>query len=266
MALLERLKGKDAKAPKPTEGKKKADAGVVQGPSPEATYQELKSRVHNRLFEALDLQRLSKVSEERIRQDVALATQRILEEEKVLLTLDERDRFVREIQDEVFGLGPLEPLLADPSVSDILVNGHQQIYVERRGRLEATSARFKDDTHLMRIIEKIVSAVGRRVDEVCPMVDARLADGSRVNAIIPPLALDGAAVSIRRFGSNPLKLEDLLNFKAFTPEMVMLLEGAMKARLNIVISGGTGSGKTTLLNTLSSFIPNDQRVITIEDA
>jgi pilus assembly protein CpaF len=163
-------------------------------------------------------------------------------------------------------LGPLELLLKDPRISDILINGPKNIYVERHGKIEKTDVEFRDDQHLMQIIDRIVSKVGRRVDETCPMVDARLSDGSRVNAIIRPLALDGAAVSIRRFGSNPLKLEDLLNFKAFTPEMVMLLEGAIKARLNIVISGGTGSGKTTLLNTLSSFIPNTDRIITIEDA
>jgi len=267
MALLERLKGKPARAPKLTEGKKKPEgAGTAEGPSPEAAYQELKSRVHNRLFEALDLSRLSKVSEDRIRQDVALATQRILEEEKVLLTLDERDRFVREIQDEVFGLGPLEPLLADPTISDILVNGHRQIYVERRGRIERTSARFKDDTHLMRIIEKIVSAVGRRVDETTPMVDARLADGSRVNAIIPPLALDGPMMSIRRFGTDPLGVDDLVAIGALTPEVVQVLSGVVKARLNVLISGGTGAGKTTLLNVVSSFIPDHERIVTIEDS
>ena len=155
---------------------------------------------------------------------------------------------------ETFGLGPLELLLKDQPISDILINGPKNIYVERRGKMEKTDVTFRDNNHLLQIIDRIVSKVGRRVDETCPMVDARLQDGSRVNAIIPPLALDGACVSIRRFGSNPLKLEDLLNFKAFTPEMAMLLEGAIKARLNIVISGGTGSGKTTLLNTLSSFI------------
>jgi pilus assembly protein CpaF len=265
MALLERLKGREARAPKLAEVKKKTDA-TPSGPSPEAAYQELKSRVHNRLFEALDLARLSKVSEDRVRQDVSLATQRILEDEKVLLTLDERDRFVKEIQDEVFGLGPLEPLLADPTVTDILVNGHGQIYVERRGRLEKTSARFKDDTHLMRIIEKIVSAVGRRVDETTPMVDARLADGSRVNAIIPPLALDGPTLSIRRFGSDPLGVDDLVAVGALTPEIVQLLAGIVKARLNVLISGGTGAGKTTLLNVVSSFIPDHERIVTIEDS
>ena len=266
MALLERLKGQAGPAKVTEIKKKKGDPAASDGPSPETVYQELKSRVHNRLFEALDLTRLSKVSEERIRQDVALATQRILEEEKVLLTLDERDRFVREIQDEVFGLGPLEPLLADPSISDIRVNGHRQIYVERRGRLEATSARFKDDVHLMRIIEKIVSAVGRRVDETTPMVDARLADGSRVNAIIPPLALDGPIMSIRRFGTDPLGVDDLVAMGALTPEAVQLLSGVVRARLNMLISGGTGAGKTTLLNVVSSFIPSHERIVTIEDS
>ena len=166
----------------------------------------------------------------------------------------------------MFGLGPLELLLKDTTVSDILINGPKQIYVERSGKMEKTSVVFRDNAHLLQIIDRIVSKVGRRVDETCPMVDARLPDGSRLNAIIPPLALDGPAVSIRRFGSNPLKLEDLLNFKAFTPEMVMLLEGGIKARLNMVISGGTGSGKTTLLNTLSGFISNSDRIVTIEDA
>jgi pilus assembly protein CpaF len=170
------------------------------------------------------------------------------------------------VLDETFGLGPLELLLKDPTISDILINGPKNVYVERRGKLEKTSVIFRDNDHLMQIIDRIISKVGRRVDETCPMVDARMIDGSRFNAIIPPLALDGACVSIRRFGTNPLKLEDLLNYKAFTPEMVMLLEGAIKARLNIIISGGTGSGKTTLLNTLSSFIPNTDRIVTIEDA
>jgi pilus assembly protein CpaF len=173
---------------------------------------------------------------------------------------------VDEVLDETFGLGPLEGLVKDSTVSDILINGPKNVYIERRGKMEKTSVAFRDNDHLLQIIDRIISKVGRRVDETCPMVDARMPDGSRFNAIIPPLALDGACVSIRRFGANPLKLEDLLNFKAFTPEMVMLLEGAIKARLNIIISGGTGSGKTTLLNTLSSFIPNTDRIVTIEDA
>jgi pilus assembly protein CpaF len=183
-----------------------------------------------------------------------------------LLNRNERDRLINEVLDETFGLGPLEMLLKDSTISDILINGPKAVYCERRGKVEKTSVVFRDNNHLMQIIDRIISKVGRRVDEMCPMVDARMADGSRFNAIIPPLALDGACVSIRRFGANPLKLEDLLNFRAFTPEMVMLLEGAIKARLNILISGGTGSGKTTLLNTLSSFIPNTDRIVTIEDA
>jgi pilus assembly protein CpaF len=178
----------------------------------------------------------------------------------------ERERLIDEILDETLGFGPLEALLKDPTISDILINGPHNIFVERRGKLEKTDIKFRDNDHLLQIIDRIVSKVGRRVDETSPMVDARLPDGSRVNAIIPPLALDGPSVSIRRFGANPLKLEDLLNYKAFTPEMAMLMEAAIKARLNILISGGTGCGKTTLLNTLSSFIPNDERVITIEDA
>jgi pilus assembly protein CpaF len=186
--------------------------------------------------------------------------------EDTLLNRNERERLVTEVLDETFGLGPLEMLLKDPTISDILINGPRSVYCERRGKVEKTNVVFRDNNHLMQIIDRIISKVGRRVDETCPMVDARMADGSRFNAIIPPLALDGACVSIRRFGVNPLKLEDLLNFRAFTPEMVMLLEGAIKARLNILISGGTGSGKTTLLNTLSSFIPNTDRIVTIEDA
>ena len=184
----------------------------------------------------------------------------------MLFTLEERERVVKEIQDEVFGLGPLEPLLADPTVSDILVNGHAQIYVERMGRLERTVARFKDDLHLMRIIEKIVSTVGRRVDELNPMVDARLADGSRVNAIIPPLALDGPLLSIRRFPADPLTFEDLVELGTVTPEIVELFRGVIGSRLNVLVSGGTGAGKTTMLNVLSGFINPDERIITIEDS
>ena len=201
-----------------------------------------------------------------LRREIRLVVEHLCDTEDTLLNRNERERLVDEVLDETFGLGPLELLLKDPTISDILINGPKHIYVERRGKMEKTTVTFRDNNHLMQIIDRIVSKVGRRVDEVCPMVDARLQDGSRVNAIIPPLALDGAAVSIRRFGANPLKLEDLLNYKAFTPEMVMLLEGAIKARLNIVISGGTGSGKTTLLNTLSSFISNHDRIVTIEDA
>jgi pilus assembly protein CpaF len=189
-----------------------------------------------------------------------------LDEQRVLLTLEERERVVSEIQDEVFGLGPLEPLLADPTVSDVLVNGHGLIYVERNGRLERTVARFKDDHHLMRIIEKIVSSVGRRVDELNPMVDARLADGSRVNAIVPPLALDGPLLSIRRFPADPLLAEDLIELGSVTQDVIELLHGVVSTKLNVLISGGTGSGKTTMLNVLSSFIGTSERIVTIEDS
>jgi pilus assembly protein CpaF len=228
--------------------------------------QALKFHVHNELFEVLDLGNLAAVSEERARADVAQAARRILDEEKALLTLEDLERLVKEIQNEVFGLGPIEPLLQDPHVADILVNGHGQVYVERFGKLERTAARFKDDEHLMRIIERIVSAVGRRVDETTPMVDARLADGSRVNVIIAPLALDGPSLSIRRFGTDPLTAENLVENGALTPEIVQLLEGVVKARLNVLISGGTGAGKTTLLNVVSSYIPEAERIVTIEDS
>jgi pilus assembly protein CpaF len=236
------------------------------GAAPGAAHQELKSRVHNLLFEHLDLSRLNKVSEDQVAQDVVLATNRILDGEKVLLTLEERERLVEEIKHEVFGLGPLEPLLQDASVDDILVNGSRSIFVERSGKIEKTVARFKDDAHLMRVIDKIVSEVGRRVDETNPMVDARLKDGSRVNVIVPPLALDGPSVSIRRFATDPFTAEDLTEKGTLTPELVDLFRAIAQARLNVLISGGTGSGKTTLLNVLSGFIPPDERIVTIEDA
>ncbi|MFN7874994.1 MAG: CpaF family protein [Pirellula sp.] len=229
-------------------------------------FESTKKRIHQRLVDKLDLSRVGDLKGESFRREIRAVIEHLCDSEKTHLNRSERDRLVDEVLDETLGLGPLEFLLKDSSISDILINGPKNIFVERRGKLEKTSVEFRDNSHLMQIIDRIVSKVGRRVDETCPMVDARLEDGSRVNAIIPPLALDGAAVSIRRFGSNPLKLEGLLNYKAFTPEMVMLLEGCIKARLNIIISGGTGSGKTTLLNTLSSFIPNDQRIVTIEDA
>jgi pilus assembly protein CpaF len=264
MALIDRLKKEKPNSPRPLERNPRQPRS--NEPSPETAYQELKSRVHNRLFELLDFTRIGKVSEERVRDDIALATRRILDEQKVLLTLDERERVVREVQDEVLGLGPLEPLLQDPTVSDVLVNGYNKVYVERHGKLSKTVARFKDDTHLMRIIEKIVSSVGRRVDELTPMVDARLADGSRVNAIIPPLALDGPLLSIRRFPADPLTADDMLSLGTLSKEIVDLLRGVVRCRLNVLISGGTGAGKTTLLNILSGFIPNDERIVTIEDS
>jgi pilus assembly protein CpaF len=234
--------------------------------SSETDFEELKRRIHSKLVDKLDLTRVGELEGDVLRREIRMVVEHLSDAEDTLLNRSERERLIDEVLDETFGLGPLELLLKDPTISDILINGPKHIYVERRGKMEKTTVTFRDNQHLMQIIDRIVSKVGRRVDETCPMVDARLQDGSRVNAIIPPLALDGAAVSIRRFGSNPLKLEDLLNYKAFTPEMVMLLEGAIKARLNIIISGGTGSGKTTLLNTLSSFISNHDRIVTIEDA
>jgi len=229
-------------------------------------FEALKRKIHGKLVDKLDLSKVGELEGETLRREIRAVVEHLCDTEETFLNRNERERLIEEVLDETFGLGPLELLLKDPSISDILINGPKHIFVERRGKMERTSVEFRDNNHLLQIIDRIVSKVGRRVDETCPMVDARLTDGSRVNAIIPPLALDGAAVSIRRFGSNPLKLEDLLNYKAFTPEMVMLLEGAMKARLNVVISGGTGSGKTTLLNTLSSFIGNGDRIVTIEDA
>lgn len=234
--------------------------------SKQEEFEVIKRRMHQRLVDKIDLSRVGDLKGESFRREIRLVVEHLCDSENTFLNRSERDKIVDEVLDETLGLGPLEFLLKDPSISDILINGPKNIFVERRGQLEKTDVEFRDNGHLMQIIDRIVSKVGRRVDETCPMVDARLEDGSRVNAIIPPLALDGACVSIRRFGSNPVKLEGLLNFKAFTPEMVMLLEGCIKARLNIIISGGTGSGKTTLLNTLSSFIQNDQRVVTIEDA
>lgn len=232
----------------------------------DSNLEELKQRIHSKLVDKLDLSRVGDLQGDVLRREIRLVVEHLCDSEDTLLNRNERERLIDEVLDETFGLGPLEILLKDNSVNDILINGPKSVYVERRGKMEKSQVTFRDESHLMQIIDRIISKVGRRVDETCPMVDARMADGSRFNAIIRPLALDGACVSIRRFGANPLKLEDLLNYKAFTPEMVMLLEGAIKARLNIIISGGTGSGKTTLLNTLSSFIPNHERIVTIEDA
>ena len=231
-------------------------------------YYELKTRIHDRLLSLIDLSLLDSLDEAMTRQEIRRLVERILAEDKnsIPLNYNEREKLFKEIQYEVMGLGPLEPFLQDPTVSDILVNTHKQIYVERFGKLELTEAGFKDDAHLRRIIDKIVSAVGRRIDESCPMVDARLPDGSRVNAIIPPLAIDGPILSVRRFAVEPLELEDLIRLKAMTPEIGELLKGIVKAKLNILISGGTGTGKTTLLNVLSRFIPSNERIVTIEDS
>ena len=229
--------------------------------------QQLKTAVHKELIKRLDLDKLSEIQETPSGQkQLFTLIQQLLMEQGVPLSGAERDRLAREVVDEVFGFGPLEPLLNDNTISDILVNTHSQVYVERRGKLEKTNVTFKDEKHLMHIIDKIVSGVGRRVDETSPMVDARLPDGSRVNVIIPPLAVDGPIMSIRRFGSTPLGAEDLLRHMALTKPMLEVLQGAVKARLNIVVSGGTGSGKTTLLNVLSGFISPFERIVTIEDS
>jgi pilus assembly protein CpaF len=242
----------------------------LRGPSkplPERDQQEIKSAVHQELIKRLDLEKLGIIQETRSAQQQLFALiQQIIGEQGIPLSGAERDRLAQEVLDEVFGLGPLEPLLQDGTISDILVNTCSHVYVERRGVLQRTNVTFKDNRHLMQIIDKIVSAVGRRVDESSPMVDARLKDGSRVNAIIPPLAIDGPILSIRRFGSTPLGAEDLLRNKALTPPMLELLKGAVQARLNIVVAGGTGAGKTTLLNVLSGFISDKERIVTIEDS
>ncbi|MEW6327511.1 MAG: CpaF family protein [Thermodesulfobacteriota bacterium] len=229
-------------------------------------YQELKFRVHERLMNLLDLSILNSLDQNRLRIELRRLVETVLEAETVPLNLREKEALITEVQNEVLGLGPLEPFFRDPAISDILVNTHEQIYVEKAGKLELTQVCFKDETHLRKIIDKIVSAVGRRIDEASPMVDARLTDGSRVNAIIPPLALDGSILSIRRFRVDPLKLEGLVALKALTPEVGEFLKGVVRARLNVLISGGTGTGKTTLLNALSRFIPAGERIITIEDS
>ena len=229
-------------------------------------FEALKTHIHGKLVEKLDLTRLSDLEGDSLRREIRLVVEHLCDTENPLLNRSERERLIEEVLDETFGFGPLELLLKEESVADIMINGPKHVFLEKNGRIVKSQVTFRDNAHLMQILDRIVSKVGRRIDETSPMCDARLPDGSRVNAIIPPLALDGPSLTIRRFGSNPLTLEDLLRYGAFTPEMVMLLEGGMKARLNMVISGGTGSGKTTLLNTLSSFIPNDQRMITIEDA
>ena len=228
-------------------------------------FNALKMRLHRKLIDQLDLARMVG-DDETLREQVKELVSRLADQENTLLNFNERQRLITEVLDETFGLGPLEVILGDPSISDILVNGPKQVYVERRGRLETTEVEFRDNAHLMHVIDKIVSAVGRRCDETCPLVDARLADGSRVNCVIPPLAIDGPSMSIRRFGADPINWEDYINFKSVTPEMRDFLQMCVLAHLNIVVVGGTGSGKTTLLNNLSSFIPDSDRIVTIEDA
>jgi len=229
-------------------------------------FQQLKLAVHNRLFETLDVTRLESLEPALASQKVTEAITVILDEEGRLLTDLDKSRLIEEIKNELLGLGPLEPLLWDDEITDILVNGHNQIYVEKRGKLHATEIKFQDDQHLMLIIDRIVSQVGRRVDEASPMVDARLPDGSRINAIIPPLALDGPALSIRRFGHKRFNIEDLVVKKTLPPEMVDFLKTIVTARLNVLVCGGTGSGKTTMLNCLSAFVPENERIVTIEDS
>jgi pilus assembly protein CpaF len=229
-------------------------------------FQQLKLAVHNRLFESLDVSRLESLEANMASTKVTQAITEILNEEGRLLTDADRARLVEEIKNELLGLGPLEPLLWDEEVSDILVNGPNQVYVERQGKLYLTDVRFNDDQHLMLIIDRIVSQVGRRVDEASPMVDARLQDGSRINAIVPPLALDGPALSIRRFGKKRFTIDDLVEKETLTTDMVEFIQAIVRARLNILVCGGTGSGKTTLLNCLSAFIPVDERIVTIEDS
>ncbi|MDQ1729393.1 MAG: pilus assembly protein CpaF [Pyrinomonadaceae bacterium] len=257
MALRERLIRETAGFP------------LVAGNGHEAnghSFQEMKSRLHRALINRMDLTKLGTLTPEQVHAEVSRLAESVLAQEAMPLSTAERDRLVNDVQHELFGLGPLEPLLADPTISDILVNAHGTIYVERRGKLETTNVAFKDDEHLMRVIERIVSSVGRRIDESSPMVDARLRDGSRVNAIIPPLSIDGPVLSIRRFGAEPLRMNSLIENKALTKDIADMLDMCVRARLNVLISGGTGAGKTTLLNALSAYIPADERIVTIEDS
>jgi pilus assembly protein CpaF len=245
--------------PRRNDPPKEADPAQVQ-------YETLKRLIHTRLIDRLDMNRIAEIDPKTLRNEIRGVVEQLCDTENPMLNRNERQRLVNEVLDETFGFGPLELLLKDDKIGDIMINGPKNVYVEKEGRIQKSEVCFRDNEHLLQIIDRIVSRVGRRVDETSPMVDARLPDGSRFNAIIPPLALDGPVVTIRMFGSKPLSQDDLLRYKAFTPEILTLMEGAMKARLNVIISGGTGSGKTTLLNTLSRFIQPDHRVITIEDA
>src|SRR4051794_23202948 len=257
MALRERLIG-NTNVP--------GGGGTPSDSSGQNSFQEMKARLHRTLINRMDLTKLSSLTPDQVHAEVSRLAEAVLAQEAMPLSVAERDRLVNDVQHELFGLGPLEPLLKDPTISDILVNRHDTIYIERRGKIERTNVTFKDDEHLMRVIERIVSSVGRRIDESSPMVDARLQDGSRVNAIIPPLAIDGPVVSIRRFGADPLKMSSLIDNKALTKDIADMLQMVVTARLNILISGGTGAGKTTLLNALSAFIPENERIVTIEDS
>jgi pilus assembly protein CpaF len=235
-------------------------------PADPARLQAHRRQLHQKLIAGMDLAVVGKLDEDQLRGEVRRAAEELCRQGTDLFTLAERERLVEEVLDETFGLGPLEPLMRDPTISDIMINGPKTVYVERGGRLSRLAVAFEDDKHLLRIVQRIAGRVGRRVDETTPMVDARMADGSRFNAIIPPLALDGALVSIRRFGARPLLAADLVAKGAMTEEMATFLSACIRARINLVVSGGTGSGKTTLLNALSAFIPEDERVATIEDA
>jgi pilus assembly protein CpaF len=256
VSLRERLESTDARG-----SGQRAHGGIDN-----RAYQKLKQRLHAALLDRVDLESMQRLTQEQIRVELRNLVEKLLEEDAVVINDAERKTLTRDIQNEMLGFGPLEPLLEDPTVSDILVNTYRQIYVERRGKLELTDVTFSDDAHLMKIIDKIVSRVGRRIDESSPMVDARLPDGSRVNAIIPPLAIDGPIMSIRRFSADPLRLADLVAYGSMTADMAEVLQGLGKAKVNIVISGGTGSGKTTMLNVISGFIGATERVVTIEDA
>src|SRR6478672_453325 len=240
--------------------------GVTEGVHGVHALQQVKGRVHRKLLERLNLSNLDRLDRQQVADAVRKVVQDLITQESVPLNFEERDAVVVQVLDEIFGLGPLEPLIKDPEVSDILVNTYKQVYIERHGRLERTEVMFQDDRHLLQIIDRIVSAVGRRIDDSSPMVDARLPDGSRVNAIIKPLALDGPHLSIRKFKRDALSGEDLLRTESLTDDMLTLLKAIVKARLNVLISGGTGAGKTTLLNILSSFIPVTERIVTIEDS
>ena len=244
-----------------------ASAELFRNPADTDAYKSLKGRMHLKLLEKFDLAALETLAPEVLRQEISTMVGRLLLEEQEALNDIEKRTLIRDIQHEMLGFGPIELLMADPTVSDILVNSYEQVYVERKGRLELTNVTFTDEKHLLRIIDKIVSLVGRRIDESSPMVDARLPDGSRVNAVIPPVALDGPMMSIRRFAHIPLKMENLVDeLKSLTPQMAFMLEGLSKAKVNMLISGGTGAGKTTLLNILSGYIPESERIVTIEDA
>lgn len=263
MALRERLIRETVGGAPPVNGSGHGNAPEVNG---QHSFQEMKSRLHRALINRMDLTKLAALTQEQVHAEVSRLAENVLAQEAMPLSTADRDRLVNDVQHELFGLGPLEPLLADPTVCDILVNSHGKIYVERRGKLEVTDVAFKDDEHLMRVIERIVSSVGRRIDESSPMVDARLRDGSRVNAIIPPLSLDGPVLSIRRFGAEPLRMNSLIENKALTRDIADMLQMCVNARLNVLISGGTGAGKTTLLNALSAYIPENERIVTIEDS